>query len=233
MIRVKNTALDRTKTHLHRVASKLHMEPIVHGQRLRLGDSTDLSEEVYQRNKGYYDKLIADGTIEFVSQEGEDTQGLKMDGPTLEEWVKAGYDAENYPPRGYAEKPSAGLTKLRKQQAADAEKSNKVTKDIPRPFVLTTEEKAMVAAGKLIEAVRSVRDRTDCSMSDAKDLVDSYQAALGTTTAVMPISQQAELVAATTESTSEPAGASTADSSSSPEDPDQKKGPGRPKKKLV
>jgi hypothetical protein len=33
-------------------------------------------------------------------------EGLRLDGPTLEEYVKAGYKAESYPPKGYAAKPS-------------------------------------------------------------------------------------------------------------------------------
>lgn len=28
-------------------------------------------------------------------------QGLRTDGPTVEQWVKAGYWAEHYPPEGY------------------------------------------------------------------------------------------------------------------------------------
>lgn len=31
-----------------------------------------------------------------------DEAGLRTDGPTLEEYVEAGYKAENYPPDGYA-----------------------------------------------------------------------------------------------------------------------------------
>lgn len=36
-----------------------------------------------------------------------ETPKLKQDGPTVEEWVIAGYDAEHYPPHGYASKSSA------------------------------------------------------------------------------------------------------------------------------
>jgi hypothetical protein len=32
---------------------------------------------------------------------------LRTDGPTLAEWVAAGYAAENYPPHGYAPKDAA------------------------------------------------------------------------------------------------------------------------------
>lgn len=38
---------------------------------------------------------------------------LREDGPTLEEWCAAGYQAEHYPPQGYAEKPSPALTVYR------------------------------------------------------------------------------------------------------------------------
>ena len=31
-------------------------------------------------------------------------QGLRTDGPTLDEWVKAGYPAKAYPPHGYAKR---------------------------------------------------------------------------------------------------------------------------------
>lgn len=38
---------------------------------------------------------------------------LSNGGPTLEEYIAAGYKAEGYPPSGYAEKPSEGLTLYR------------------------------------------------------------------------------------------------------------------------
>jgi hypothetical protein len=37
-----------------------------------------------------------------------DADGKRLDGPTIEEFVKAGYLAENYPPGDYAVKDSAG-----------------------------------------------------------------------------------------------------------------------------
>lgn len=36
-------------------------------------------------------------------------QNLRQDGPILEQWLASGYQAENYPPQGYAELDSAGL----------------------------------------------------------------------------------------------------------------------------
>lgn len=37
---------------------------------------------------------------EYVPPRNKD--GLRTDGPTLKQWVAAGYRAENYPPQGYA-----------------------------------------------------------------------------------------------------------------------------------
>ena len=42
----------------------------------------------------------------------EPAQLLRTDGPTLEEFVAAGYFAVDYPPTGYAPKPSAALTRF-------------------------------------------------------------------------------------------------------------------------
>lgn len=39
---------------------------------------------------------------------------LRDDGPTIEEWVAAGYLPENYPPDGYAERRSDGLKAFKK-----------------------------------------------------------------------------------------------------------------------
>lgn len=38
---------------------------------------------------------------------------LRQDGPTFEDYVRAGYAPAAYPPQGYAEKPSAGLDAYR------------------------------------------------------------------------------------------------------------------------
>lgn len=45
-------------------------------------------------------------------------QGLKQNGPTLEEWVGAGYQAADYPPAGYAERDTEGLKSFRASQQA-------------------------------------------------------------------------------------------------------------------
>lgn len=47
--------------------------------------------------------------------------------------------------------------------------------------VLTLEEKRFVAAAKPIEAIKSVRERTGCSLAEAKEVVDKYRAKIGIT----------------------------------------------------
>lgn len=47
--------------------------------------------------------------------------------PTFEEYVAAGYLPENYPPAGYEEVPSDGLTAYREQQAAAKAEDEKAT----------------------------------------------------------------------------------------------------------
>lgn len=43
---------------------------------------------------------------------------LRTDGPTFEQWTQRGYDPAAYPPKGYVELPSEGLTKYRTEIAA-------------------------------------------------------------------------------------------------------------------
>lgn len=47
-------------------------------------------------------------------------QNLREDGPTLEQWIVAGYQAENYPPVGYAELPSPLLEAMQKAKATSS-----------------------------------------------------------------------------------------------------------------
>lgn len=53
-----------------------------------------------------------------------DPEPLRQDGPTLEEYVEAGYKAENYPPKGYAVRVAVQLVKMTRN-----------TTDYPAPHV--------------------------------------------------------------------------------------------------
>jgi hypothetical protein len=57
--------------------------------------------------------------------------GKRTNGPTIEEWVKAGYRPEHYPPGDYAEKPSPGLDAYRAEQAAAAAQREAATTVTP------------------------------------------------------------------------------------------------------
>lgn len=59
---------------------------------------------MWVKDKTGIDK-IANNAEEEASIKGEETQ-LKQDGPTIAEWIKAGYKANEYPPKGYASKSS-------------------------------------------------------------------------------------------------------------------------------
>ena len=58
----------------------------------------------FDMDAGYVKDMVAWGMIEDPALTA---------GPTFEEWTAAGYAPESYPPKGYPEKPSAGLTAYR------------------------------------------------------------------------------------------------------------------------
>jgi len=81
-------------------------------QRIYILVSGEASDEEYDREKalvheaaasvGRYPEvpIVAADSVGQKPSEGQ----LRTDGPTLEEYVKAGYPAETYPPAGYAAK---------------------------------------------------------------------------------------------------------------------------------
>lgn len=215
MLRVKNTSTDRSKTLLHRKAAKMQMEPNVGGKRLFMGQTCDLPEEAYERNKAYYDQLIADGVIEIVGQTPGpqdpnempplDADGLKLGGPTIEEWVKAGYKPENYPPQGWAIKPSPGLDKFLKEQMEAAAKKEAEEKAAAEALQKKMAEEAAAKA----EAEKKAAEEAPMQNLELAD---------------MPLPTESATI------TTEPAGVPSAESAEEPTE--QKRGPGRPKKKL-
>lgn len=129
MYRVKNTAEDRTKHLLHRTASQFELEPSLGGTRIRLGTFIDITDEHYARVKPLLDSWVLKGMVEvfpvlqdgtdvrkFVTEPQYDANSLKLGGPTIEEWMSAGFSAETYPPTDFAEVPSIGLSEFRMNQ---------------------------------------------------------------------------------------------------------------------
>jgi hypothetical protein len=58
-------------------------------------------------------------------------QNLRADGPTLEKWIEAGYQPGNYPPEGYSEVDSPGLTAYKAKVAADTKSGPHSVNDKP------------------------------------------------------------------------------------------------------
>lgn len=143
MYRIKNTADDRTKHLLHRTATQFELEPSLGGHRIRLGTHHDIGDEHYTRVKPVIDQWVKKGMVEvfpvlqdgtdsrkFVNDPEYDVSGLRLGGPTIEEWTNAGYQAENYPPEGYAEVFSPGLVAFRRAQEATQEAAQKADEAI-------------------------------------------------------------------------------------------------------
>ncbi len=66
MIRIKNTAEDRTKSLLHRTAAKFELEPMLGDQRIRLRSYIDITEEHYERVKHIVAPWVAAGMVEVL-----------------------------------------------------------------------------------------------------------------------------------------------------------------------
>lgn len=175
MLRVKNTALEPSKTLQIRQAVKLDMEPILEGgKRLRLRSTLEISEEWAQKNRKFLEKLYKDGVIEIEESLGGrpmdpdrepelNADGLKLGGPSFELWMERGFPAEGYPPSGWAEVPSAGLTAYRKQvEEAKAEEQRKGYEE------LKAKEEAAKAAKAQEDAVAAEMAKRMAEEIDAK-----------------------------------------------------------------
>ena len=68
-------------------------------------DVREGTEHTVTRTRGK--QLHANGLVEILSDDDADDDELKTDGPTVAEYVAAGYPAKNYPPAGYASRSTA------------------------------------------------------------------------------------------------------------------------------
>lgn len=149
MYRIKNTADDRSKHLKHRMAAKFELEPNLGGHRIRTGTHYDISDEHYGRVKPVIDEwekkgmvdvfpILPDGTDvrKFATEPEFNGDGLQLGGPTVEEWVVAGYNADNYPPQGYASVFSPGFVAL--QRAREETAAQKAAEGIKEALILST-----------------------------------------------------------------------------------------------
>lgn len=70
MIRIKNTAEDRSKSLLHRTAPKFELEPSLGGQRIRIRSFIDITEDHYAKVKHIVDVWVKAGMVEVVRLDG-------------------------------------------------------------------------------------------------------------------------------------------------------------------
>jgi hypothetical protein len=87
--RIWNTALDHTKRFLHRKASKMQMEPVLAGRRLRLRSSMTISDELFDHNKANLELYKGWGVVDW-ERVGEEKK------PVVD--VEADTDAKKQPP---------------------------------------------------------------------------------------------------------------------------------------
>ena len=72
MWKVINTANDRMKADLHRLASKFTYEPSIGGMRLRLGETMELDDEHFEQLREQLEGWRAKGMVEFERVGGEE-----------------------------------------------------------------------------------------------------------------------------------------------------------------
>jgi hypothetical protein len=82
---------------------------------LRANEGTFVLGDIAELEQATIDAL-PEGTVRLLA---EAPPPLRTDGPTLEEYVSAGNEPASYPPAGYTERESEGLTAFREQQKAD------------------------------------------------------------------------------------------------------------------
>lgn len=115
MWKIMNVSMDRRFTEARRKAPGLIMEPLIGSIRLRMGKSMEVTDAHFQSIKPQLDGWKTKGVVDYENLEAKNPpvrrlnkHGEDLDGPTLEDWVKSGYIASNYPPAGYAIKDSPG-----------------------------------------------------------------------------------------------------------------------------
>jgi hypothetical protein len=130
---------------------------------------TDTGSEVHRFSEG--DIRVADPSIVgslvqlgiLVEADGEAKlpAGARSDGPTIEEFLEAGYPAENYPPEGYAarstpEEIAAAIAALAEKKSEGGSPETKVDPPVetktppvsPPPPPASTGNRAATKAGK-------------------------------------------------------------------------------------
>jgi hypothetical protein len=119
MWRVTNTANDRSKVHLHRLASKFTYEPSIGGLRLRLGESVELEDAHFEAIRAQLEGWKGKGIVDFERVGGE-VKKAPVETKKVEEEPRAGtpepqaaaVEAHSDPTEGTTPKKSQGKKKF-------------------------------------------------------------------------------------------------------------------------
>ena len=66
MYKIRNTTMDRTRTHLHRVAAKLVMEPVLGGHRIKMRETIEITDDHYAQVKDMLAEWESKGMVEVT-----------------------------------------------------------------------------------------------------------------------------------------------------------------------
>lgn len=164
--KLKNTALDHDKRFLHRTASKMQMEPVIGGRRLRIRQSMVISDELFAHNLATLILWRGWGIVTWEKVGGE--AGRKV--PTKEEVMAAGYSEEA------AEKIIERETRLAAEEAAAKEletaaptlSEGGLLAPSPGNFSLWL----MAVGENQIGVVKALREMGQISIREASDLAN-------------------------------------------------------------
>lgn len=156
--KLKNTALDHDKRFLHRKASKMQMEPVIGGRRLRIRQSMVISDELFEHNRANLELWNKWGVVSWEKAGGEGPSGRHI--PSVEEITKAGYSPEA------AEKIIARETELAQRESAQREREP----DHTAPSLSEFGVRLMSVGDSPITVVKVLREQTSMSLREAGDL---------------------------------------------------------------
>jgi len=158
--KLKNTALDHDKRFLHRKASKMQMEPVIGGRRLRIRQSMVISDELFEHNRANLELWNKWGVVSWEKVGGEGGRRV----PTKEEVMAA----------GYSEEAAESIIEREKRLAAEEAAAPKET--LSEGGLLSPQPGEFdVWVGEVgtnqIGVVKALRESTQLSIKEASDLL--------------------------------------------------------------
>jgi len=114
--------------------------------REHIGDKLYKEGDIRRGSEADFKHLIPNVLVPIGVDDGASDEALRMDGPTIEEYVAAGYPADRYPPFGYAARSTPEQIAAFIGSPAKAKVMPAVVEDEPaaepQPALVPLEEKA-------------------------------------------------------------------------------------------